>query len=84
MVRDSDPVDDYIILFEVRGGAMYVNELNGRCSGLGREKRFSFRTPQNQICEGDIITVLDSFGMFRGACSLGEFQALADAPNTDT
>ena len=79
MVRDSDPVDDYMILFEVRGGAMYVNELNGRCAGLEREKRFSYRTSQAQICEGDVISVFDSFGTYRGSCSLGAFQALADA-----
>ncbi len=80
MVRDADPIDDYMILFEVRGGAMFLNELNGRCNGLGIERRFSYRTTQAQICEGDIISVTDSFGNVRGSCSLGEFQALMDAP----
>ncbi len=83
MVRDSDPLDDYAILFEVRGGAVYLNELNGRCTGLERERRFSYRTPQAQICEGDIISVTDTFGTFRGSCSLGEFQKLT-AVSVDT
>ncbi|MEM9494784.1 MAG: hypothetical protein AAGA09_02180 [Pseudomonadota bacterium] len=83
MVRDTDPLDDTMILFEVRGGAMFVNELNGRCVGLERERRFSLRTPQNQMCEGDIINVTDNFGNFRGSCSLGAFQALMDMPEED-
>lgn len=80
MLRDSDPLDDFAILFEVKGGAVYLNELNGRCTGLERERRFSYRTPQAQICEGDIISVTDNFGTFRGSCSLGEFQELSPIP----
>ena len=75
-VRDSDPLDDYAILFEA-SGKMYLNELSGRCNRLGRERRFSYRTPQNRICKGDIITVIDSIGVTLGSCSLGEFQALS-------
>ena len=75
-VRDSDPLDDYAILFEA-SGKTYLNELNGRCNQLGRERRFSYRTPQNRICKGDIITVIDSIGITVGSCSLGEFQALS-------
>ena len=77
MVRDSDPLDDFAILFEVRGGAMYLNELNGRCSGLERQKRFSYQTTQAQVCEGDIISVTDTFGTHLGGCSLGSFQELS-------
>jgi len=82
MVRDSAPLNDYQILFEVRGGAMFLNDLNGRCTGLERERRFSYTTPQAQICEGDIISVTDNFGTFRGSCSLGEFQALSTTAQT--
>ncbi len=77
MVRDSDPLDDFAILFKIRGGAVYLNELNGRCTGLERQRRFSYTTPQAQICQGDIINVTDSFGNFRGSCSLGSFQQLS-------
>lgn len=78
MVRDSDPLDDYAILFEVRGGGVYLNELDGRCGGLERERRFSYTTPQAQICKGDIITVTDTFGTFRGSCALGAFEQLSE------
>ncbi|MEM9014473.1 MAG: hypothetical protein AAGB02_05130 [Pseudomonadota bacterium] len=77
MVRDSDPLDDRTIVFEVRGGGKYVNDLNSRCNGLKREGRYSHRTPQNQICSGHIISVTDSFGNFLGSCALGSFEALS-------
>ena len=77
-VRDTNPLDDHAILFEASGGAVYLNELNGRCAGLERERRFSYTTPQNRICKGDIISVTDSLGTFRGSCSLGEFHKLSE------
>jgi uncharacterized protein DUF6491 len=77
-VRDSDPIDDTAILFKMRGGKMYLNELNGKCSGLKRNDRFSFKTTQNQICTGDIITVADPVGLPVGSCGLGTFEALAE------
>lgn len=80
-IRDSDPVDDYTIVFEVRGGDVYLNELDSRCSGLEREKRFSYVTPRPQICEGDIISVTDTFGTFRGSCALGKFEKLSKIEN---
>ena len=76
-VRDSDPLDDHAIMFELRGGDMYLNELDGRCTGLERERRFSYKTSQNKICKGDIITVTDNFGNFRGSCSLGAFEKIS-------
>lgn len=75
-VRDSNPLDDQAILFETSGG-VYLNELNGRCNRLGRERRFSYSTPQNRICKGEIITVVDSIGVTMGSCSLGDFQELS-------
>lgn len=79
-VRDSDPVDDNAILFELRGGEMYLNELRGKCIGLKRNDRFSYKTPQNQICSGDIITVENPLGLPIGSCGLGEFEALSEIP----
>lgn len=77
-IRNSDPIDDYAIIFETSGNKKFLNELNGRCIGLGREERFSYKTSQSQLCRGDIITVLDTRGSRRGSCSLGEFQELAE------
>lgn len=76
-VSGADPLDDYAIIFEV-GGKTYLNELNARCIGLGREKRFSYRTSVSQICKGEIISVIDRNGFSSGACGLGEFQELTE------
>jgi len=80
-VRDSDPIDDSAMLFEVRSGQMYLNELRGKCIGLKRNDRYSYKTTQNQICEGDIITISNHAGTVQlGSCGLGEFEALAEIP----
>ncbi len=79
-VRDTDPLDDYTILVEASGGAVYLNELNGRCSGLGREGRYVRRSSSTNMCKGDIIRVIDSFGNTRGSCSLGAFEQLSEIP----
>ena len=82
-VKDTDPLDDHAILFEVRGGDVFLNELNGVCAGLGRNKRFSYKTTQNRICRGDIITVSDPVGNSIGSCSLGGFEALSKIENSE-
>lgn len=82
-VRDTDPLDDYGIIFEVAGKKTYLNELNSRCARLGREKRFSYKTSINRICRGEIITVFDSFGNVAGSCSLGDFQELSKLDEGD-
>lgn len=85
-IRDQDPLDDYAILFETSGRKIYLNELSGRCIGLGREQRFSITSPETRMCAGEIITVLDNFGRALGSCSLGEFQELSEIeePEEDT
>ena len=80
-VKDSDPIDDGAILFETNNGEVYLSELRGTCIGLARNKRFSYKTTQNQICKGDIITVANPVGQPLGSCSLGEFEALSKIAN---
>ncbi|WP_428408925.1 hypothetical protein [Hyphococcus sp.] len=82
-VRDTDALDDYTLLVEATGG-VYLNELNGRCSGLGREERYVRRSSDARMCKGDIIRVIDSFGTTMGSCSLGAFEKLSELPEEDT
>ena len=77
-VRKSDPIDDYAIMFELRNGDVYLNELPSVCIGLARNKRFSFKSTQNRICSGDTIIVANPAGMDISACGLGTFEALAE------
>ncbi len=81
-VRNTTVLDDYAMLVEA-GGDIYLNELNNRCAGLGRERRYSRESTTGQMCRGDIIRVLDSFGGFAGSCSLGAFEKLNEIPDDD-
>ena len=74
-IRASHVHGDSVIDFEMSGGKVYRNTLPNSCPNLGFEERFSYKTSINQLCSVDIITVLQSPGLSRGAsCGLGEFQ----------
>ena len=74
-IRQSHVRNDRVIDFEMYGGKLYRNTLDYSCPSLGFEKRFAYRTSMSELCSVDIITVLQSPGITRGAsCGLGEFQ----------
>jgi hypothetical protein len=78
-IRSSKVHDDYTIDFKMNGGKTYRNTLPNRCSGLGFQEAFSYKTSLSQLCNVDIITVLYSTGgqLDRGAsCGLGKFQPI--------
>lgn len=70
-------IDNRHILFYMKGGDVYSNELPHKCIGLRKGKTFMYKTSLNKLCNVDTITVLDDlgFGYSRGAtCGLGKFQ----------
>ena len=76
-ISSTQVLDDHNILFHMRGGTIYRNELPHRCPGLRLEKAFMYRTSVSQLCDIDIITVLTDhgFGFTPGpSCGLGRFQ----------
>lgn len=78
-IRSTDVIDDSTIDFKMRGGKIYRNKLPNKCGGLGFEEAFSYRTSINQLCNVDIIRVLDNTGNSldtRNACGLGKFQEI--------
>ncbi|MEO9635125.1 MAG: hypothetical protein ABJF89_09465 [Parasphingorhabdus sp.] len=78
-IRSTDVIDDRTIDFKMRGGDIYRNKLPNKCNGLGFEESFSYRTSTNQLCNVDIIRVLNQTGgrlETRGACGLGKFQQI--------
>ena len=80
-IRDTDIVDERTILFEMRGGAHYVNYLRHDCRSLVREERFSYRTTGGRLCSVDTIRVLEDFGGFihEGmSCGLGSFYPITE------
>jgi hypothetical protein len=75
-ISSTRVVDDHNILFYMRGGDIYRNQLPHRCPGLRNERTFMYRTSLSQLCDLDIITVLNDagFGFTPGAsCGLGRF-----------
>ena len=72
-------LDNQSIEFHMRGGESYINILPHSCPGLRRNQPFMYRTSLNQLCDLDIITVLDQggFGLRpMGSCGLGRFEPL--------
>lgn len=87
-------VDAQTIVFHMRGGEIYRNDLPNKCTSLAREKRFSYRSTISRLCNVDVITVLYSMGsgLTSGpSCGLGKFypitkeeaQALREGPDAD-
>ena len=76
-IRQSRVRSDQVIDFEMRGGRVYRNTLPNRCPRLGFEEAFSYTTSINQLCNTEIIYVLEQVGggpPRRGAgCGLGDF-----------
>ena len=74
-IRESLVRDDRTIDFVLTGRKTYRVTLPSSCPGLGFEQRFAYATSLSQLCSADIITVLSSTGLQRGAsCGLAPFQ----------
>jgi hypothetical protein len=74
-------VDEDTILFYMRGDDVYRNDLPNRCPGLDFDERFMYRVTLNQLCDVDVITVIDDlgFGFMAGAsCGLGKFRPISE------
>lgn len=81
-IDTTSALDDYNIVFEMRGSKVYLNRLRHRCAGLGFNDSFTYTTSGDHLCKGQIITVLDSGGM-GASCSLGKFELLEEVEIED-
>lgn len=75
-IRNVDVVDNRNLLFYMSNGTIYHNRLAQACPGLREDKAFMYSIPMHQLCNVDLITVLENqgFGFQRGAsCGLGDF-----------
>jgi hypothetical protein len=62
------------ILFQGRGGTLYLNRPAGGCSWLRDGNAIVTRTSGSQLCRGDIVTILDPVSRVEyGGCALGAF-----------
>ena len=75
-VRRTRIVDDRSILFYLRGGGVYHNQLGSQCHGLKREGRFTYDVVRGELCASAQIAVLRELGgrwMPTAVCQLGLF-----------
>ncbi|QIK78541.1 hypothetical protein G7077_06135 [Sphingomonas piscis] len=79
-LRTSDMVriDDDTLLFRDGSKRVYLNELEGSCSGLGNSGYAlvtkSFGGNGGQMCRGDIARTVDlTSGIQAGSCAIGAF-----------
>ena len=74
-IRETRVHGDRTIDFVMNDRKVYRNTLPNSCPGLGFNETILYKTQTNQLCSVDIITVLQSPGLMRGAsCGLGQFQ----------
>ena len=78
--------DEDTILFFMRDGDVYRNDLPNRCPDLDFDERFMYRVSLNRLCDSDVITVIDDvgFGFMPGAsCGLGKFRPISEEEAED-
>jgi hypothetical protein len=80
MIDRTEVIDDYTILFHMKGKKTYVSKLPFRCHGLKFERGFAYSTSIPQICGNvDFITVIR-----RGnTCPLGPFEEYTPPAKAD-
>lgn len=83
-IRRTEVLNDYTILFHMRGRKIYKNELPYRCFGLGFNESFSYSLSTNLLCNVDIITVFNSSRISGPSCGLGEFEELEEIEEGDS
>ena len=62
------------IVYTVSRGLKFRSDTAGGCERVGRGDILITRSPQSQLCQGDIATTVDSASRtFSGSCSFGPF-----------
>ena len=79
-IRSNRVVDDRTIDFTLKSGRILRNALPYACPQLAFEGQFAYARRGGRLCSTDIVTVLVSPGMSRGAsCGLGPFREITPA-----
>ena len=74
----TEILNDYTILFHMKGGRSYKSELPFRCYRLGTEKRFSYTLSSALLCSDTIITIFSVGGGVNASCGIGDFEELEE------
>ncbi|MDB6063465.1 MAG: hypothetical protein JWM78_3568 [Verrucomicrobiaceae bacterium] len=81
-IRQTRVVDDNTVLFYLTQNQIYKNVMPHKCSGLGMDQTFLYKSSINQLCSVDTITPLISTGgayMPTTNCGLGNFELIDKA-----
>lgn len=80
-LRETRVLDDSTIDFIMTNGDRFRNTLPNRCPQLGFNEAFGYQTSINQLCNVDIITVIQPAGTpaLGASCGLGQFQPMKRA-----
>ena len=76
-IRGTEVINDEYIVFEIQGRRLFLNALPKSCTGLSKNRRFSWEISTRSLCARDKIRVLRAGGntVFEGrSCSLGRFR----------
>jgi len=85
-ISDTQIIDNQHIRFNMNGGPDYINELPNMCPGLSPNSTFMYKTSLNELCDLDIITLLENIGggFVRGpSCGLGKFVPVSENDSKD-
>jgi hypothetical protein len=80
-VDDIDIVDADTLIFRMRGGEVYRNDLPHECPGMRSRDTLMYRSSVGKLCSVDIVTVLEDwgFGFAPGvSCGLGMFHPITE------
>ncbi len=75
-IRRTEVVDDKTILFHLKNKKVYRNELPQRCPSLSYGRAFKYETSQHQLCNVDLISVINHTtgeSIAGAVCGLGMF-----------
>lgn len=85
-IDNIDIINDRTLVFEMRTGSSYRNDLPRSCPGLDDNDTLMYRSSVGQLCSIDIVTVLDDwgFGFAPGvSCGLGMFHPINEQTAED-
>jgi hypothetical protein len=82
-IDHTEIIGDQAILFHMTDRTIYQNHLRHACPGLLRGEPFMYRVTLMQLCDTDVVTVLERWG-FGGftpteSCLLGPFSRIDPA-----
>jgi hypothetical protein len=81
-IDHTEAVGDQDILFSMKDRSIYRNRLPQTCPGLARHEPFMYRVVLSQLCDTDVITMLQrwDFGFTpTESCLLGKFELIDGA-----